>query len=156
MHRIFSVLAVAALLIAAPACSSTKPPSSAATQGNKIITALKDLSSMYEKKNLPGFMSLISGKYKERKAFAASLQSVFSKYEAVHFTIQYSKMLIMIDSKGMTQATFNWDSDWQAGAGSVQKNSGRVIFIFDPDDATLVSIDGKNPFIPQAIETPKQ
>jgi hypothetical protein len=35
----------------------------------------------------------------------------------------------------------------------VQKNSGRSTFVFDPREATLVSIDGKNPFIPQPAES---
>ena len=51
-------------------------------------------------------------------------------------------------------AAFNWDSEWQTAGGSVQKNSGRSTFIFDPRETKLVSIDGKNPFIPQPAETP--
>jgi hypothetical protein len=154
MNRFLSLLAVAVLLIAESACSSAKPPAPAAIQGSKIVASLKDLGNMYEKKNLPGFMSLISDNYPDRQAFSASVESVFSKYETVHFTIQYTRMFITVEDKGMTRAMFNWDSDWQTSGGDLQKNGGRATFVFDPNDAKLVSIDGKNPFIPQAVETP--
>lgn len=152
MNRILSILVIIAFLIIAPSCSSTKPPTPPAVQGTRITATLKDLSSMYEKKNLTGFMSLISDKYKDRQAFSESIVSVFSKYESVHFTIQYTKMFITIEDRGMTRATFNWDSGWQTAGGNLLKNSGRATFVFDPGDGKLVSIDGKNPFIPQTVE----
>ncbi len=154
MKRFPSLLVVGLLLIYAPACSSTKPPTPAAIQGNKTITALKDLSSMYEKKNLAGFMSLISDDYKDRKEFAAAIEAVFAKYEVVHFTVQYSRMFITIADKGPVKATFNWDSDWRTAGGGEVKNSGRGAFVFDRNGDRLVSIDGKNPFIPQVVEGP--
>ena len=154
MKKSFLFVVIALLLISAAACSSTKPPAAPAVQGNRIIASLKDLSDNYEKKNLKSFMNLISGNFKDRQALAGTLESVFSKYEILHFTVQYSKMVILIEDKGLTKATFNWDSDWQTAGGSVLKNSGRATFSFEPRDGKLVSIDGKNPFIPQAIETP--
>lgn len=153
MRRILSILAVTALLVFAAACSSKKPPTPAALQGNKTIAVLKDLSGMYEKKDLAGFMKLVSGSYKDRKEFSAALEAVFAKYEMVHFTVQYSKMFILVADKGPTRATFNWDSDWHTAGGSDVKNSGRATFVFDQKDSRLVSIDGKNPFIPQEIES---
>ncbi len=136
------------------ACSSKKPPTPAALQGNRTIAMLKDLSTRYEKKDLAGFMNLISSAYKDRKEFSAALQAVFAKYETVHFTVQYSKMFILVPAdKGPTRATFNWDSDWHTTGGSDLKNSGRATFVFDPGDSRLASIDGKNPFIPQEIES---
>jgi hypothetical protein len=109
---------------------------------------------MYERKNLPGFMRLISDTFKERQSFSASIQAVFSKYETVQFTIHYTKMYVTIEDKGMTKATFNWDSTWETQGGSVLKNSGRATFVFEPKEGKLVSIDGKNPFLPQSIEAP--
>lgn len=135
------------------ACSSAKPPAPAAVQGNKTIASLRDLSDFFQKRNHAGFMSLIADEFKDRKAFSASIQSVFSKYETVHFAIQYSKMVIMVEDKGMTRATFNWNSDWRTGGGSLQKNSGRATFVFDPENAKLISIEGTNPFIPQTLES---
>ncbi len=155
MNRLFCMVALTALLLNFTACSSTKPPAPSAVQGSKVITTLKDLSSMYGKKNLPGFMNMISAGYKDRKGFASAVESVFSKYDTVQFTVQYTKMFIAIEEKGATRVTFNWDSSWESKGGGVLKNSGRVTFSLDPKDGTVLAIDGKNPFIPQAIETPK-
>jgi hypothetical protein len=154
MNRIASLLTVTLLLFSTAACSEKKPPTQAAVKSGSVISTLRDVSHMFEKKNLPGFMNSVSDSYKDRQAFSASLEPVFAKYESVRFTVQYTKMLIMIDEKGMTKAAFNWDSEWRTAGGSVQKNGGRVTFVFDPKDGKLVSIDGKNPFIPQAVETP--
>ena len=154
MNRIFSFLVVTALLFTSSACGGKKPPEQSAIQGTKVLAALRDISHAFEKKNLPLFMSQVSDNYKDRQAFSASLESVFAKYETVTFTIQYTKMFITIENRGMTKATFTWDSEWQTAGGSTQKNGGRVTFVFDPQDARLVSIDGKNPFIPQPMEGP--
>jgi len=154
MNRIAFLLTITLLLFTTAACSGKKPPTQAAIKSDGIINTLRDLSHMYEKKNLPGFMNSVSDSYKDRQAFASSLEPIFAKYENVRFTVQYTKMLIMIDEKGMNKAVFNWDSEWQTAGGSVQKNSGRVTFVFDPKDSKLVSFDSKSPFIPQAVETP--
>jgi hypothetical protein len=154
MNRILPFLAITLLLFTASACSAKKPPTQSAVKGNSVISALRDISHLFEKKNLPGFMNAISDNYKDRQNFSASLASVFAKYETVRFTVQYTKMIIMIDDRGMTKAAFNWDSEWQTAGGDVQKNGGRVTFAFDPRDNKLVSMDGKNPFIPQPVETP--
>jgi hypothetical protein len=151
MNR-FALAALILFFSAFSACSSAKPPAAAAVQGNKTMTSLRDLSDFFQKKNHAGFMSLIADDFKDRKTFSASIQAVFSRYEAVHCTIQYSKMVIMVEDKGMIRATFNWNSDWRTAGGSLQKNSGRATFVFDPKNAKLVSIDGTNPFIPQAVQ----
>ncbi len=154
MNRIASLLAITLLLFTTTACSGKKPPTQVGVKSGGVISTLRDLSHMFEKKNLPGFMNSVSDSYKDRQAFSASLASLFAKYENVRFTVQYTKMLIMIDEKWMTKAAFNWDSEWQTAGGSVQKNGGRVTFVFDPKDSKLVSIDGKNPFFPQTVEKP--
>ena len=154
MTRLYSLLFIAALLFTASACGSAKPPTAPATQGNKVIASLQDLSSMYGKKNLSGFMRLISDGYKDRQELSAALEAVFAKYDTAQFTVQYSRMYITVEDKGMTRATFNWDGSWETKGGSVLKNSGRATFVFDPKDARLVSFDGKNPFLPQPAETP--
>jgi hypothetical protein len=145
---------VSSLLLTAAACGTKKPPEQSAIQGNKVILTLQEMSRTYEKKDLSAFMAQIANSYKDRQAFVKSLESIFAKYETVRFTIQYTKMLITIEYKDMTKVSFNWDSEWQTAGGSVQKNSGRSTFVFDPRDTKLVSIDGKNPFIPQTAETP--
>lgn len=153
MKRLFSCLVLTLLVVSPSACSSAKPPTQAAVQGNKVIASLKDLSSMYEKKNLPGFMSIIADSYPDRQALASSIQTVFGNYESVQFTIQYPRMFIEVANNGTTRTTFNWNSAWEA-KGAVLKNSGRDTFVFESGEGRLISIEGKNPFIPQAIETP--
>ncbi len=154
MNRFVSLFALTALLLFSSACAEKKVPNQAATKGAEVVNTLRDLSHMFEKKNLAGFMNSISDNFKDRQTFSQSIEDVFKKYETVRFTVQYSKMLIMIDEKGASRADFNWDSEWQTGGGSVQKNSGRVAFVFDPKDGKLASIDGKTPFIPQPAENP--
>ncbi len=155
MNRVVSVFAIVALLLFSSACSEKRPPTQASAKGSAVVGTLRDLSHMFEKKSLPGFMNSVSDNFKDRQAFSASLEAVFKKYDTVRFTVQYTKMIVMIDEKGATRADFNWDSEWQTAGGSVQKDSGRVTFIFDPKDSKLVSIDGKSPFIPQPTEAPK-
>ncbi|HEX9136425.1 MAG TPA: hypothetical protein VF905_05720 [Nitrospirota bacterium] len=154
MNRVLFFLLVSSLLFTAAACSTKKPPEQSAIQGNKVISTLQDMSRTYEKKDLSAFMAQVANAYEDRKAFVKSLESIFAKYETVRFTIQYTKMLITVEYKDMTKAAFNWDSEWQTAGGSVQKNSGRSTFVFDPRETKLVYIDGKNPFIPQPTETP--
>ncbi len=153
MNRIPAYLIMVLLLFTGSACSAKKPPEQSAVQGNKAIAALQDLGKNYEMKNISAFMAHIANTYADRQPFAASLEAVFAKYETVRFTFQYTRMLITVEVNGTTKLAFNWDSEWQTAGGSVQKNSGRSTFAFEPREAQLVSIDGKNPFIPQAAET---
>ena len=154
MDRTLSCLFISLLLLIGAACSGAKKPlGQSAIQGNKVLASLQEMSHDFEKKDPSAFMGKIANAYKDRQAFAASIGSVFAKYETVRFTIQYTKMLITVEERGMTKVAFNWDSEWRTAGGSVQKNSGRSTFVFDPREATLVSIDGKNPFIPQPVES---
>jgi hypothetical protein len=154
MNRILTALTITALLLTAASCSEKKPPTQTALKGSGVIGTLRDLGHMFEKKNLPGFMNSVADTFKDRQAFSAALGSVFAKYETVRFTVQYTNMIIMVDDKGTARADFNWDSEWQTAGGSVQKDGGRVTFTFDPKESKLVSIDGKNPFVPQPAEVP--
>jgi len=155
MDRTLSCLIVSLLLLTGTACSGAKkPPGQSAIQGNKVLAALQDMSHAFEKKDLSAFMGRIANDYRDRQAFAVSIESVFAKYETVRFTVQYTKMIITVEERGMTKVAFNWDSELRTAGGSVQKNGGRSTFTFDPKEATLVSIDGKNPFIPQPMESP--
>ncbi len=155
MRRAFIALMLTLALTAVSACSSSKPPTTAAVQGNSIIATLKDLSAFYGKKNAPGFLNLVADSFKERQSLASAVQSVFANYDTVQFSVQYSRMFITIDEKGVPRATFNWDSGWEKAGGSILKNSGRSVFVFDARDGKLAAIEGKNPFLPQAIEPQK-
>lgn len=154
MRRMLMFLGLVLIAFSTTACSTPKTPTVPAVQGSKVIATLKDLSSYYGKKNLSGFASLVSDDFKDRQSFTTSIQSVFSSYDAVQFTVQYTKMVIAIDDKGVPRATFNWESGWERAGGSILKNSGRATFVFEPKGAKLAAIEGKNPFTPQAIETP--
>ena len=148
MSRTLSLLVIAALLLTASACSSKKPPELSAIRSKNVLSALREMSASYEKKDLSAFMSDVSVGFRDREAFAKSLTAVFAKYETIRFNIQYTKMLIMIEEKGPIRATFNWDAEWLAAGGTTQKNGGRVTLVFDPGSFKLQSIDGKNPFVP--------
>ncbi len=130
------------------ACSAKTPPTQAAMQGEGVISTLKALSSAYENKDLDSFMGAISDNFKDREALSASISAVFRKHEAVHFNIQYKKMLILIEDRGAVKAAFNWDAEWRKAGGAAQKDGGRITFVFEPKNNRLLSIEGKNPFVP--------
>ena len=105
----------------------------------------------YEKKDLDSYLSEVASGFREREAYSKALAAVFSKYETIRFNIQYSKMIVMIEEQGTIKASFNWDAEWQGAGGMTQKDGGRVTLVFEPGDFKLISIDGKNPFLPQQI-----
>jgi len=154
MNRIVPLLALTALLFIAPACSEKKPPEQAAVKTKNVLSTLRDLGAAYEKKDLSSFMANVSSAYSGREAFSKSLGAVFSKNENIHFNIQYTKMLIMVEEKGNIKTTFNWDGEWHAVEGTIQKNGGRVTLVFETGSFKLLSIDGKDPFVPQPVEIP--
>ena len=152
MNRMLSLLAVTALLFTASACGGKKPPEQTAVRSKNVLSALRNISAAYEKKDLSSFMANVAPAYRGREALSNSLAAVFSKHEAIHFNIQYTRMLIMVEEKGLIKASFNWDGEWLAKEGTTQKNGGRVTLVFEPESFKLVSIDGKNPFVPQPGE----
>ena len=154
MNRIVSLLALTALLFVAPACSAKKTPDQSAVKGRNILAVLKDMRSAYEKKDLSSFMDNVAPGYQDRDALSKSLADVFLKNETIHFNIQYTKMLITVEEKGSIKTAFNWDGEWIAGGGTTQKNGGRVTLVFGPGSSKLMSIEGKDPFVPQPVEMP--
>ena len=154
MSRLLSFLTVVMLLLSASACSGKKPPEQTAVKSRNILSVLREMRKSYEQKNLDAFLSDVSSAYRDRESFAKSLTAVFSKYETIHFNIQYAKMIIMIEGKGRIRATFTWDGEWTAAGGTMVKDGGRVTLVFEPDSFKLASIEGKNPFLAQPGETP--
>lgn len=154
MNRVTALFAVFAVVVIFPACSGKKPPEQAAVKSKNVLSVLRGLDKSYEQKDLDAFLSDVSEGFPDRPAFKKSLTEVFSKYETVHFNIQYAKMLIMIEEKGPIRTTFTWDAEWLTAAGSAVKDGGRVTLVFEPDGFKLASIDGKNPFLAQPGETP--
>jgi len=146
MNRIFSLLAVFVLLALA-ACSTEKPPDPAAIETKSALTELRDMRRAYERKDHGAFMVEVADAYPGRGEFSSSIEALFKKYETVKFNIQYTKMVITIEEKGMVRMTFNWDGEWQAPGGN-QKDGGRVTMVFESTGFKLMSIEGKNPFLP--------
>ncbi len=154
MHRLLPVIFLATLLISSAACSSKKAPDQSAVQSRTVLTVLRELSRAYEKKDLDAFLSGVSAAYPDRAAFAKALAIVFGKYETIHFNIQYSRLIILIEQKGPIRTTFTWDAEWLISGSNIMKDGGRVTLVFDPENFKLLSIDGKNPFLAQPGETP--
>jgi hypothetical protein len=154
MKRILALIIMAMILATSFACSSKKPPEPAAIRTKSALSVLRDLNRAYEKKDLAAFMAGVSPSYRDREAFEKTLSSVFAKYETIRFDIQFSKMIIMIDSINQAKATFTWEGEWRAAGGLYIKDGARVTLIFEQKDNKLVAIEGKNPFIPQPGTTP--
>ncbi len=154
MKRLFTLLAITALLFTTSACSAKKTPDQSAVKGRNILAVLKTMRSAYEKKDLSSFMDNVAPGYQDREAYSKSLADVFLKNETIHFNLQYTKMHITVEEKGAIKATFNWDGEWIAVGGTTQKNGGRVTLVFGPGSSKLMSIEGKDPFVPLPVEMP--
>ncbi len=154
MHRLLPLAILIALLVSPISCSSKRAPDQAATQSKNVLSALREMSRFYEKKDLDAFLSDVSPTYPDRALFAKALTAVFGKYETIQFNIQYARLIILIEQKGPIRATFTWDAAWQLSGGNLLKDGGRVTLVLDPGNFKLLSIDGKNPFLAQPGETP--
>lgn len=148
MNRILSIIVTAILLFGLSACAEKKPPQPAAYQGKKVLSAVRGLEHAYEKKDLGGFMDLISKEYADRESLEGAVKQTFSKYESIRFTFEGTKMLVMVPDRGNIKASVNWDGEWRKAGGDLLKNGGRVTLVFDPKAFLLLSIEGKNPFVP--------
>jgi hypothetical protein len=152
MKRVLPYFIITALLFTAAACGEKKITDPSAIKSKNILSVLRDLSQSYEKKDLNAFMSNVADSYPEREAFSGALAGLFANYEAIHFSLQYTKMVIMVQDRGQIKVSCNWDAEWLAPKGTSQKSGGRVTYVFDPGSFKLVAIEGQNPFIP--VESP--
>ena len=148
MNRILNLLVAAAFLMSAAACSSAKPPAVAAVKSRNMLAVLRGLDESYEKKDLPNFMAQVAPLYKGREPLATSLAAVFNRFDTVALNIQYTRMLITIEEKGLIRATFNWEGAWSKAGGDMQKDGGRVTLVFEPAEFKLLAVEGKTPFVP--------
>ncbi len=153
MHRSLPIIVLTALLCSSLACSSKKAPEQSFVQSKSVLASLREMSRTYEKKDLDSFLSDVAPAFPQRADFAKSLTAVFEKYETIHFNIEYTRLIILIEQKGPMKATFTWNAEWSRAGGAV-KDGGRVTFVLDQDSFKLLSIDGKNPFLAQPGETP--
>jgi len=149
MNRILSLIFAVLMFLSAVACSKKTPPTQAALQTQGALLTLRDLTGAYENKQLSSFMDKVSKDYPGRQAFSESVAGIFTKYDTIRFTVHYTKLVVMIDEKANMKIKFNWDGEWQTTGGKIVKDGGGVSFVFDPKGARLLSLEGKNPFIPQ-------
>jgi hypothetical protein len=154
MNRFLSFSIIFAIIFVSSACGAKKTPEQAAVSTKNAISALRQMSQSYEKKDLDAFLSNVSNDLRDRDAFAKSVGAVFAKYDTIRFNVQYAKMVVLIEQKGEIKTTFTWNAEWLMAAGASVKDGGRVTLVFEPENYKLVSIDGKNPFLAQPGETP--
>ncbi len=154
MKRMLSLAALIVVLVLFSSCSDKKAPGQELAKSRDVLSVLRSLNKSYDAKNLNAFMDDVSGAYKGRDAFSKSLGAVFTRYKTVHLSINYSKMIILMDQAGQIKPTFTCEAEWVAADGASQKDGARVTLVFEPKDYKLVSIDGKNPFVPQPGQTP--
>jgi hypothetical protein len=141
------ILLALSVLLPITACSK-KPPQVVTRQAGSSLETLRDMTTAYEKKDLGGFLDAVSVDFPEREALSNAVTGAFKKYATIRFTVQYTKMLIMIDDKGRVKLAFTWDGEWQTAGGRIMKDGGRVTFALDPKGTRITAIEGRNPFVP--------
>ena len=117
-------------------------------QGEKVLSAVRDLTSAYERRDLDAFMDKVSTSYPDRDSFQRSVETTFSTYQSIHLTLHYNKMIIMIQDKGAIRATFTWEGEWKTMGGRIVKDGSRITLVLEPGAYKLRSIDGTNMFLP--------
>ena len=147
--------AVIALFLALMLSScGTVPLGKAGLQGENVLSAVRELTGAYEKRNIEAFMEKISTAYPDREGFGKSVETIFSTYQSIHIKLHYTKILVMVQEKGNIKATFTWEGEWQTSGGKIVKDGARVTLVFDPGTFKLLGIDGKNMFIPSDSPVP--
>jgi len=154
MKRFFTLFILTAMLASATACSEKKAPEQISARSKSALSVLHDMTHAYETKDLNAFMTNVSGSYRDRDAFSKALGLVFAKYTTIRFTIHYTKILIMIEDRGLIKPTFTWDAEWIAPDGATMKDGGRITLGFEQGSVKLLTIEGRNPFLAQPGETP--
>ena len=151
----YSFCAVIVLVLALMISScSTVPLGKAGLQGEGTLSAVRELTSAYEKRDIDVFMDKISTAYPDREVFGKSVEKIFSTYQSIHIKVHYTKILVMVQEKGNIKATFTWEGEWQTTGGKIVKDGARVTLVFDPGTYKLLGIEGKNMFIPSDNPVP--
>ncbi len=152
IRRLFVVL----FLLAVLAGCAKEPLKQAGIQGEGIVQSVRDLASAYERRDIDGFMDKVSISYPDRENLRKSVDSVFSTYQTIKFSVQYSRMLIMVQQKGDIKAVFTWEGEWQTSGGKIVKDGARGTLAFDPQAFKLMGVEGKNPFVPVEQQLPQR
>jgi len=123
-------------------------------QGEKVLSAVRDLTSAYERRDLDAFMDKIATAYPDREGFQRTVEKIFSTYQTIRFKLHYNKMLVMIQDKGNIKATFTWEGEWKTSGGRIVKDGARVTLVLDPGAYKLLGIEGTNLFVPSENPVP--
>ena len=153
MKRSFAAAIILFLALMISSCA-TAPLGKAGLQGEGTLSAVRELTSAYEKRDIDVFMDKISTAYPDREVFGKSVEKIFSTYQSIHIKVHYTKILVMVQEKGNVKATFTWEGEWQTTGGKIVKDGARITLVFDPDTHKLLGIDGKNLFIPSETPAP--
>ena len=117
-------------------------------QGESVLSAVRDLTSAYERRDLDAFMDKVSTAYPDREGFQRTVEKIFSTYQTISFKLHYNKMLVTIQDKGNIKATFTWEGEWKTSGGRIVKDGARVTLVLDPGAYKLLAIEGTNLFVP--------
>jgi hypothetical protein len=147
MNRSFTTFIAIFLALMISSCS-TAPLGKAGIQGEGTLTAIRDLTSTYERRDLEAFMDKISSAYPDREGLGKSVEKIFSTYQTIRFKLHFNKILVMVQEKGNIKATFTWEGEWKTTGGKIVKDGARVTLVFDPGTYKLLGIDGTNMFVP--------
>lgn len=153
MNRSFTAAIFLFLALMISSCA-TAPLGKAGLQGEATLAAVRDLTSVYERRDLDAFMEKVASAYPEREAFRKSVEKTFSTYQTIRFKLHFTKILVMVQDKGNIKATFTWEGEWQTTGGRIVKDGARITLVFDPGTYKLLGIDGKNMFIPSDSPAP--
>lgn len=147
------VLIAVITLMTIASCASN-PPKQAALQGEGALTTVRDLKKAYEKRDIEAFMDLVATAYPGRDGFRRSVEKTFATYQSIQFTIQDTRMLVMVQYQGNVKTVFTWAAEWRTTGGKIVKDGGRVTLVHDPSSYKLLAIEGKNPYIPTESAMP--
>lgn len=120
-------------------------------QSEKVVTAVRDLKSAYERRDIDAFMDKVSTTYPDRDRFQRTVEKLFSTYQNIRFRLHDNKMLVVIPHKGDIKATFTWEGEWKTAGGRVVKDGARITLVLDPGAYRLVGIEGTNMFVPSEV-----
>lgn len=154
MKRSFATAVFTLFFAVMSSSCGTVPLGKAGLQGESTLSAIRDLTGAYERRDIEAFMEKVASAYPEREVFRTSVEKLFATYQKIHFKLHFTKILVMIQEKGNIKATFTWEGEWQTAGGKIVKDGARVTLVFEPTTHKLLGIDGKNMFLPSDAPAP--
>ena len=153
MQRLFAILSALIIVILTASCGKA-PLGKVGLQGESVLSAVRDLTSAYERRDLDAFMDKVATAYPDREGFQRAVEKIFSTYQTIRFKLHYNKMLVVIQDKGNIKATFTWEGEWKTSGGRIVKDGARVTLVFDPGSYKLRGMEGTNLFVPSESPAP--